>query len=186
MIRTLFVLMLLGGPFIACKNESVAKKNEDSLQQLEKTFKDLKEGNGEVVEISVLKEALPEKLMGMKRTSHNGQKSAIAGIKIASADARYEDGDRKMSITIMDTGGLGAAVSALAAWSAIEIDNESEDGYERTTMIDGKKAIEKYNRKTQQGEISVISADRFIFSIKSSNLSEDDLRSVVSKIKFKG
>lgn len=174
---------------ISCKNDSAAstvkEKDKDHLEELEKSINSLKDGNGEVVEIAVLKDALPEKLMGMKRTSHNGQRTGFAGIKISNAEARYEDGDQKMSITITDTGGLGMAFSSLAAWSELEVDNESDDGYERTTNIDGHKAFEKYNRKTKQGELSVISEDRFIYSIKTSNLSEQDMRGVVSKIKIK-
>ncbi len=182
-------LLLVLTVFVSCKSDSsadtAAEKTNEELKKLEKSLESLKEGNGEVVEISVLKDALPEKILGMKRTSHNGQRTGMAGIKIANAEARYEDGDKRLSISITDSGGLGAAFSMLAAWSEIEIDNSSDEGYERTTMIDGKKAIEKFNHNTKQGEISVISADRFIISINSNNLSEKELRSVISEIKIK-
>jgi hypothetical protein len=182
------VLWLLIGATSACTNDSktkaVAETERDHLEELKESLKSLKDGNGEVLEISALKEALPEKLSGMNRISHNGQRSQIAGIKISSADARYEDGEKRMSVSIMDTGGLGAALASLASWTEIEMDNESVHGYERTAMIDGNKAIEKYDRNTKQGEISLISENRFVLTVKSSNVSEQELRKAVSKIKI--
>jgi hypothetical protein len=183
------VLVFIFGSGLSCANDAkektVAETEKDHLEDLQKSLKSLKDGNGEVLELSVLKDALPDQLLGMTRISHNGQRSGIAGIKISSADARYEDGDKRMSVSIMDAGGLGAALSSLASWSEIEMDNESDHGYERTTKIDGNKAIEKFDRNTKQGEIAMISADRFVLTFKSSNLSEQELRKAVSKIKIR-
>jgi hypothetical protein len=186
------MLALLAMLAFACKQDPAsaaaqAKQEQDeALKALEKSLEGLKEGSQEVVDFRILKEALPEKLSGMNRTSHTGQKSGIAGLSISSAEAVYEDGDSKITITLLDTGGLGVALGAMAAWSKLEIDQETDEGYERTTMIDGKKAIEKYNRKTREGEISVIASDRFIVSVKGSQISEQDLRNAISKIKVNG
>jgi hypothetical protein len=180
-------MLSIGLLMTSCKSEAEKAKEsqDDALKQLEKSFEGLKEGNGEVVDFRILKEALPEKIVGMERITHNGNKTGFGGLKISTAEAEYQDGDKKMSINIIDTGGLGVALAGMAAWSQLEVDNESDDGYERTTMIDGKKAIEKYNRKSKEGEISVISANRFIVSVSGRNIEESDLRTAVSKIKVK-
>jgi len=188
----IYLLAFLSSMAFACKQDPVnaaaeAKQEQDeALKALEKSLDGLKEGTQEVVDFRILKEALPEKLSGMNRVSHTGQKSGIAGLSISSAEAVYEDGDRKITISLLDTGGLGAALGAMAAWSQLEIDQETDEGYERTTMIDGKKAIERYNRINKEGEISVIASDRFIVSVKGSQISEEDLRKAISKIKVNG
>lgn len=184
----MFTLLMLTVMLFSCKSETTTnkEKQDDAIQNLEKSLEALKTGNGEVVDFRVLKEALPEKLVGMKRTSHTGQKAGMAGFSISTAEAQYEDGDKRISISISDTGGMGMALSAMAAWSQLEIDSETDDGYERTTMIDGKKAIEKYNRTTKHGEISMISADRFIVTIKGKNIEEEDMRKAINKIEVKG
>ena len=73
----------------------------------------------------------------------------------------------------------------MAAWSNVEVDRESEDGYERTTTIDGHKAYEKYDSKTQRGEYSVIVDDRFIVTMEARNVDEDDFKDAFRQIKWK-
>lgn len=182
------VLVFIAFILLSCKNDAAdaRQKQDDALQGLEKSLEGLKEGNKEVVDFRILKEALPDNLLGMKRISHDGQKTSMAGMSISMAEAAYEEGDKRMSISIMDTGGLGAVMARMAAWSTLEMDKESEEGYERTTLIDGKKAYEKYNRISKEGQIAVISADRFMVTIDGTNISEVELRQAISKIKIKG
>jgi hypothetical protein len=189
--RHLILLLILASGLlgISCKKDATSdaarakEMQDDALKNLESSFEKIKEGNNEVVDFRILKDALPDKLVGMDRVSHNGNKTSFAGVAISTAEAEYADGDRKMAINIIDTGGFGAVMAGMAAWSNIEIDNESDDGYERTTLIDGKKAFEKYNRKTKEGGINVISADRFIVMVNAKNISEEDLRKALEKIK---
>lgn len=187
---SLGIFLLITTGTSGCKPDSASQsaenkqRQDDAIQDLDKAFEQLKAGNNEVVDFRVLKDALPEKLLGMERVDHSGQKSGVAGLQISFAEASYKDDGRKISIQITDTGGLGAALAGMAAWSQIEIDNENEEGYERTTMIDNKKAFERYNRVSQEGEISMITADRFIISINGNGISESDMRKAISSIRI--
>ena len=172
---------------IGCKNgpgvsAEIKKDQDEAMRDLDKSFERLKTDHPEVVDFRLLKEAMPEKLLGMPRVSHNGQKSGIAGLNISTADAEYQDGDKRISISITDTGGFGSAISAMATWSQIDVDKETQDGYERTTTIGGKKAIEKFNRTTGTGEIAMIAADRFIITVNGTGIQEGDLRTAIQKI----
>ena len=190
--RVLVFLLVLGGFAFSCKKDAAtaeadAKVEQDAaLKRLGKSFERLKENNSELVDFRILKEALPEKFSGMVRADYNGQKSGFAGLSISSASAEYQDGYKTINISLLDTGGLGAAISTLASWSQIEIDKESDNGYERTTLIDGKKAVEKYDRTTKEGEISFLAADRFIVTVKGSNVEVGDLTKALTEIKIKG
>jgi hypothetical protein len=185
-VYVLFSAILFGGCKDSATSSAEIKKDQDqALKELDQSFEKLKTDHAEVVDFRVLKEAMPEKLLGMPRVTHDGQKSGIAGLNISSASAEYQEDSRKISISITDTGGFGSAISGLATWSQLEVDKETQDGYERTTTIGGKKAIEKFNRTSGEGEIAMIAADRFIVTVNGSGISEGDLRTAIEKISIK-
>ncbi len=137
------------------------------------------------VDFRELKALLPEKMFGLERTETSGEKSGAMGFTISNAKAEYEQADNNSSIRveIMDSGGIaGMATMALAAWTMADIDKETNDGYEKTTKIDGHKAYEKYNNKTKNGELNVMIEKRFIINVNVTNLSADQMRDVVSEI----
>lgn len=186
LVLAMFVVLLFGCKQDAATAAAQAKQQqEQALQELEKSFRSLKTDSSEVVDFRILKDALPEQVAGMKRNSSEGQKSGFAGLTVSTAEATYEDGDRKMTINLMDTGGLGSVIAGIASWSQIEIDKEDDKGYERTTMIDGSKAYEKFDRVNKTGSVSLISADRFVVSVNGTNIEEADLRNALSKIKVR-
>lgn len=171
------------------KNEEAGEPekngNETSLNEMEKSMNEAGEGTGEVVDFRILKDALPETLVGLKRTSHTGQKTGFGNIQISTAQADYSEGEKQINVTITDTGGMGMAMAGLAAWANMEMDSESDTGFERTTTIDGKKAFEKFDKTSGYGEVTVIDDNRFIVAVNGQNVSMDDLRDAVKKIDIK-
>lgn len=155
-------------------------KVQDALKDVEKNLK-----NGEDVEIADfrdLKEVLPKRLLGMDRYSHTGEKSGVTGFKISQATAKYKDGDRRLEINIVDSGGMALASLGAAAWTMLDVDRETDDGYERTTTIDGYKAYEKFDSRRGEAEISIFYKDRFLVAIKGDNLKKGDAENVLDKL----
>jgi len=70
----------------------------------------------------------------------------------------------------------------LAAWSKLDVDRETDDGYERTTTFDGHKAYEKYNDKRKRGEINLIVNSRFIVQVEGRGVEMDELKRAIKKI----
>ncbi|MFT5764684.1 MAG: hypothetical protein ACI8X3_002115 [Saprospiraceae bacterium] len=129
-----------------------------------------------------LKELLPESTSGFSRTSSSGESTGMAGFNVSTAKAKYEDGDKKVDVDIVDAGGIGMAMMGLAAWSMVEIDKESDNGFERTTTYKGNKAFEKCDN--ERCEFSVFVAKRFIMTIKGrgKNITIDDLHDIANGI----
>lgn len=188
-VLILVALLMPGCKSGSSKNEdaSESEKNgtETSLNELEESMNEAGKGTGEVVDFRVLKDALPETLVGLKRTSHTGQKTGFANIQISTAQADYSEGEKQINVTITDTGGMGMAMAGLAAWANMEMDSETDTGFERTTTIDGKKAFEKFDKTSGYGEVTVIDDNRFIIAVNGQNVSMDDLRDAVKKIDIK-
>jgi hypothetical protein len=154
-----------------------------ALSQLENAVDNLQDESGtkkKPLNFRKLKDLLPESASGFSRTSSSGESTGMAGFNVSTAKAQYEDGDKKIDVDIVDAGGVGMAMMGLAAWSMIEVDKESDNGFERTTTYKGNKAFEKCNNG--RCEFSVFVAKRFIMTIKGRNVEIGDLHDIADDI----
>lgn len=176
-------------------SSSEGTSSDDPAATMEKAMSDAMKqlgGDGEtkeVVDFRELKALLPERIAGMDRTSHTGEKVGAMGFKMSTAQAEYENGDQSLDVSVVDFAGVSMILASTAAWASVEIDKETESGYERTTTIDGYKAFEEYDSKRKAGQISIIAEDRYIITIEGRNIEEGALREAldaVSSDKLKG
>ena len=157
----------------------------EALHQLTDKAKDIKDkGTAEPVDFRKLKTLFPEKVEGLSRTETSGEKNGAMGFTISRAQARYSGkGAASAHLEIFDTGGVaGVGTMALAAWAMADIDKETKEGYEKTTRLQGYKAFEKYDRPSKSGELNVLVADRFVINISGSNLSVQQLKSILKDL----
>jgi len=140
----------------------------------------------EPVDFRELKALLPESLSGMKRTSAEGSKDGAAGMSVATAKGRYEaEGDKSgsLDVQITDMGAMaGVAAMAQYAWTVHEVDRETDTGYEKTTTIDGHKALEKYDREGKWGEIQCLVKGRFNVELRGNDVDMDTIKGALKTI----
>jgi len=55
---------------------------------------------------------------------------------------------------------------AHASWTAVDMDSESDTGYEKTMTFKGYKAMEKYDNEDRSGEMNIFVAQRFSVQIE--------------------
>lgn len=139
----------------------------------------------EVVDYQSLKDFMPSSIIGMKRTELSGQKSGAMGQNLSTAEARYEEGNKSLQISVIDAGGSALVLAGLAMWADMDMSQESDEGYERTTKIEGYKAFEQYNNRDQSGQVSVLIEDRFIVNVEGDNISDKDLKRAMDKLDLK-
>jgi hypothetical protein len=142
-----------------------------------------KKGPVETVDFRTLKELLPADADGLARKEATGEKNGAAGFTISTANGKYanEDGSESIELSIVDGGGT-AMMMGLAAWSMVEVDKETENGYEKTTKMGHNKAYEKYDNANKDGEIAVLVNKRFIVSAKGRGVSMDKLKAALEDI----
>lgn len=140
-----------------------------------------KDGPKEVVDAKVLKELLPADADGLPRTEASSEKSGAMGFKVSTANARYSQGDNSIEVSIVDVAGTGA-IMGMAAWAMVDVDKESESGYEKTTTYKDHKSFEKYNSNSKDGEIAVLIASRFVVSVKGNNVAMDKIKATLDDI----
>ncbi|MFZ6719929.1 Yip1 family protein [Undibacterium sp. Ji49W] len=124
----------------------------------------------EVVDKDKLKALLPDAVGGLKRSSLEGEKSAMGEFKISKADARYtDDNNRQIQVTVTDTGG-SKMFGAMFAWGMMEQDKETDGGYEKMGKINGRPTHERFQKDGSSGEYSLLVAGRFIVETRGQNV----------------
>ncbi len=142
------------------------------------------------VDFRKLKELMPEKILDLSRKSLNGERNQMGAISVSIARASYAQADEtddspSVKTEIMDYGAIEGFAQGMAFWSQLDIDKESDEGYERTTKIGGFPAYEKFTNDGQSGEIHVFVASRFIVNITTRRLTADKLKKAAEEMPLK-
>ena len=189
------LLMSCGGKSDEEKAQEAAKKIADdakvsvsdamgAVQAMAKQAEESqKNGPVETVDFRALKELLPDNADGLARQSATGEKTGAMGFKISTANAKYAntDNSERIELSIVDAGGTGVMMG-LAAWSMIDVDKETENGYEKTGKMGDYKSYEKYDNSGKDGEIAVMIQNRFVVTAKCRGVSMDKIKSALEDI----
>ncbi len=132
----------------------------------------------ESIDFRKLKELFPAELGGIKRSEASGERNKIGDMSITTAKAAYKknaDDEKapRIEIEVMDYGGSGAEMAAAAAiWATMEIDKDSDNGYEKTVKIgEGKHpGFETWNKTDMHGDLQVWAGKRYIIHFQTYNL----------------
>ena len=141
------------------------------------------------VDFRKLKEVLPAELLGIKRTEASGEKNAMGEFKISHAQGSYvknadKDDAPRIDVNITDYSATKGMADAMASWSKMEVDRESDGGYEKTTKVAGFPAIETYQNDGKSGSLQVFVAGRFIVQVSTTNVPPDQLKKIGEELKL--
>jgi len=177
----------------ACGSKEKEEKNEESvsmtgaasaMREMAAQAEEMeKNGPVETVDFRSLKELLPADADGLPRKEASGEKNGTAGFTYSTAKGDYANDDQSETIelTIIDGGG-SPMMMGLAAWSMMEVDKESDNGYEKTTKMGDNKAYEKYDNANKSGEVNVLISKRFVVSAKGRGVSMDKIKAALNDI----
>ena len=187
-VKILVSILVLTLALNSCgKKKEEQTEQEKAMEMVDKIKEEAEnmsnEKPKEVVDAKLLKEFLPDDAAGLARKSAESEKVGAMGFMVSKAEADYKDGDSSIEINIIDVAGTGALMG-MAAWSMMDMDKETDNGYEKTTTYKGNKAYEKYDSKNKDGEIAVIVAKRFVVTIKGRNVEMDKIKDTLDDIDF--
>jgi hypothetical protein len=140
----------------------------------------------EAVDFRELKALLPEQAAALARTSHEGQTQKMGEITVSSAEATYEeeDGQGRMTITITDVPAGGGIAMMGASWMMMEMERESDTGYERTVEYQGMPAYEKFQRNGDRSsaEKQVAVDRRYLIKVEGRNVEMEAVEALLDQI----
>ena len=157
------------GRSIEKSNEKMeaAKKSGDAAAQTSAAFESLGTllGGGKRVEpvsIDQLRPFVPETFAGLPKRSSNAERTGMAGIMVATAEATYGDGaDKSVTLEITDTGGRERP-HGLASWAGVQGEKENDQMSERTERIGGRLVHQRVSKTGGTNEFTMVLGDRFI------------------------
>ena len=141
------------------------------------------------VDFRKLKDVLPTELLGIKRTDASGERNAMGDVKMSHAHGAFvKDADKddspRVEVDITDYSGTNGMAEAMASWSKLEIDRESDTGYEKTTKVGEYPAFETYQNDGKAGQLQVFVAGRFIVQVTTNNVPADQLKKIGDELKL--
>jgi hypothetical protein len=139
-------------------------------------------GKVDTIAFQELKAMLPESLGSLPRTSITGEKTAMGGASVSTAEGRYQDNQASVELKVTDMGGVGFLMAGMAAWSMVEMDRETESGRERSGKADGRPFHEQYDNRSRSGEFDLVVGQRFLIEAKGRNVDLGTLKSAVGTI----
>ena len=140
----------------------------------------------ESVDFRKLKELMPAELKGFKRSEISGEKNKVAEMSISQVTAKFKGGHAddspRIEVQIMDYSSLEMAQGLSAAWTTLEIDKESDDGFEKTIKVAGNPGMETWRKEGKRGEVQLLVGKRYILSVQTYNVPADQVIKVVEAL----
>ncbi|HET6568481.1 MAG TPA: hypothetical protein VFG50_10990 [Rhodothermales bacterium] len=136
----------------------------------------------EVTDFQKLKALLPNSAAGMGRTNASGQKSTTMGYTMSTATGQYGSGDKSMRVSITDLGSMQGIATLGYTWLNMQIESESDTGYEKTGKYGEYPSHEKFTKEGSQAEYSIVVNGRFMVAAEGSGITMDDAKAAVQSI----
>ena len=168
--------------------QQVSKGLQKMGEQMAKTAEEAKEGKVEKpLDSKVLKEALP-KIDGWQQSNLKGEQATFGAISYARAEADYTNGKINIHMGVADATHVKPMIMGILAAANMNYQRETETGYEKSFKQGDMIGIEKFDKSSNSGELSVVYKGRYFINITADNLTDpkdmEILKGFLTKIDF--
>ena len=199
MKRVFIPLLVAGAVFTACKgrNDTITLKDEKGntatidVSNIKESAKKIEENAGKTEELKKLsplsidqvKALIPSELLGMQRSSFSA--NSAMGVSVGKGTYKGE-GDKSLDIEIIDCAGeMGATMYNLRFIGLWNLQQEDDNGYQKTIDFNDGKAVEKYTKSNERYELTYFTKDRFIVQVNGENVGIDAIKQVANNLSLK-
>ena len=139
------------------------------------------------LEFRKLRDWLPAEVGGLKRKEARGGRMGSGTEQVTHAEGDYgdEQGEKTAHISVIDYSASVEQGNSLAYWKDMEIDNESDTGYQRTTKIEEYPAMMTFDSQAKSGTIIAVIDDRVMVNISMNGLDDEAFKKVQSSLGLK-
>jgi hypothetical protein len=136
-----------------------------------------------VVDPKVLRTFAPDELGDLQRAALEAERSQAAGMSVSNVNAMYRNDDGSVvSLSIQDLASVPALAMGMTAWSAINLDHESDTDGERVFRKDGIAYRESYQKDGSRSEWSALLPNSIVIQLEGTNVDIDDLREMSQEL----
>ena len=124
---------------------------------------------------------MPETFASLPKRSSNSERTGMAGIMVATAEATYgDDNGKSVTLEITDTGGA-SGLMGLASWVGVQGEKENDQMSERTERVGGRLVHQRVSKTGGSNEFTIVLGERFIVKAEG-DADINTLRSAVSSL----
>jgi hypothetical protein len=106
-------------------------------------------------------------------------------VAYSESETRYRNGDAQIEVKIVDSAFQQLLVAPWAMFLAAGYEKETDDGYEKSTTLNGHPGFEKWNDRRKSGELNLVVAKRFLVSVEGEQLADmKQLHDFASQVDF--
>jgi hypothetical protein len=136
------------------------------------------------VDFRKLKEVLPAELAGFEKAGGEGAKNSAFGITVSEAKQSFKsaDGNKRVRFEITDPGSLAGPFALAHVWLNIEVDKETNNGYEKTSTVAGRRVHEKWSTSGKHAEVQTVIGQRFLVEVDARGMEMSEVKSLISKM----
>ncbi len=139
------------------------------------------------VHFKVLMNYLPDGFGDLERGEPRGEKASMGNWTYSSAEVDFTGMDNSnANVEIFDYAYISMLYASFNMIFKMGFEQESSEGYERTTEIAGSPAIEKWEEAGQHAEATVLVGERFIVTVTTRNLPHDMPRQIIETMDLSG
>lgn len=107
------------------------------------------------------------------------------GYGIAEAKYKSEDGNKEIKVTIYDcVGTAGVAWYSMMYWG-MNMEQEDENGYKKSTTFNGSKAIESYEKNQDQYGLMFPASNRLLVNVEGEKTGLDAVKQAANSLNLK-
>lgn len=117
-----------------------------------------------------LKAVLPEEVAGVKRSGFNA--NSTMGYSVAEAEYRKDDSSEVKVFVYDCSGEAGSGMYVLGYWTQMNFQQESDKGYTKTIDFNGNKAVEQYDKDSNEYKLTYMANDRLLVTVTSRNMGD--------------
>ena len=121
-----------------------------------------------------LKSLLPNSAGGLARASSEGNSGTFAGIAGSSATATYGTaGSGTIDVNVADLGNMGGIAAIANIGTNLQIESETDSGYEKNVDVNGRKVHEKWTTEGKHSDLMEIVDNRYAIGVTGTGIDID-------------
>jgi hypothetical protein len=124
----------------------------------------------EPIAFQTLQTHLP-KVSGWEMDEPEGQRMTMP-VPFSQVETEYRNGDKRIDVTIVDTGFAKLLVAPWSMMLAAGYSNETSDGYEKAITVAGNPAVEKWSTREKNGELNILVGKRFMVTLDGNDIAD--------------
>ena len=148
------------------------------MDEMSRRIEDAASGRVTPVETTRLAALLPRSIGEWTREETETTEVGQLG---STASAVYSRGEQTFTLSIIDMSAMGP-IAGMGAAMGIEQKREDDNGYERTTTVEGRLQTESWRSKAKNGKFATVLANRFLVEAKGQAETIDELKAAVATI----